>query len=80
MGQDYKTKGWHTTVHSSENLMGDVDCHDWLVEKHVIDVKGKKWYWILFLCMMDMTVLNEWIICIFVQGKTHWTFTSSVVL
>lgn len=38
--------------------MGGVDHHDWLLEKHHISVRGKKWYWCLFTRMIDMAIVN----------------------
>lgn len=29
-------------------FMGGVDQHDWLLEKHHIPIRGKKWYWCLY--------------------------------
>ena len=45
-------------INTYKNFMGGVDLHDWLLEKHTIAVRGKKWYWCLFTRMIDMTVIN----------------------
>ncbi|XP_066959027.1 piggyBac transposable element-derived protein 3-like [Macrobrachium rosenbergii] len=42
--------------------MGGVDHHDWLVGKYSVSIRGKKWYWPLFIRMRDMAVVNSWII------------------
>lgn len=40
------------------NFMGGVDKHDWLVGQYVIQIRAKKWYWPLFIRMIDMSVVN----------------------
>ena len=42
--------------------MGVVDQHDWDVEKYPIKIRGKKWYWPLFIRMVDMALVNAWIV------------------
>jgi hypothetical protein len=39
--------------------MGGVDHHDWLLEKHHIAIRGKKWYWCLITRIVDMAVTNS---------------------
>jgi hypothetical protein len=38
--------------------MGGVDLHDWLVSKYAVSIRGKKWYWALFVRLLDMAVVN----------------------
>ncbi|KAB0805128.1 hypothetical protein PPYR_02098 [Photinus pyralis] len=42
--------------------MGGVDQHDWNVGKYAVQIRAKKWYWALFTRMIDMAVVNSWII------------------
>lgn len=42
--------------------MGGVDLHDWLIGKYSIAIRGKKWYWCLLTRMIDMTIINSWLI------------------
>jgi hypothetical protein len=42
--------------------MGGVDHHEWLVGQYAIGVRGKKWYWVLFTRMIDMTLVNAWLL------------------
>lgn len=42
--------------------MGGVDHHDWLLEKHSITIRGKKWYWCLFTRIVDMCIVNSYIL------------------
>lgn len=32
--------------------------YDWLLEKHSIAIRGKKWYWCLFTRVIDMALVN----------------------
>lgn len=45
-------------VANYNKFMGGVDHHDWLLEKHHISVRGKKWYWCLFTRIIDMAIVN----------------------
>lgn len=45
-------------IRNYNKFMGGVDKHDWLLEKHAIAIRGKKWYWCLFTRMIDMAVVN----------------------
>lgn len=49
--------------------MGGVDLHDWLVSKYGINIKGKKWYWPIFIRLLDMCVVNAWTIYKLVNEK-----------
>ncbi|XP_045107573.1 piggyBac transposable element-derived protein 3-like [Portunus trituberculatus] len=42
--------------------MGGVDLHDWLIGKYGIAIRGKKWYWCLLTRMIDMTIINSWLL------------------
>lgn len=45
-----------------KNSVGGVDQHDWLLEKHSIAIKAKKWYWCLVTRIIDMAVVNACLI------------------
>lgn len=49
-------------VKNYTSYMGGVDHHDWLLGKYCIRIRGKKWYWPLFTRMIDMSMINAWII------------------
>ena len=49
--------------------MGGVDKHDWLVGKYSVGIRGKKWYWPLFTRILNMTMVNAWIIYKFVNAN-----------
>ena len=49
--------------------MGGVDQHDWLVGKYSVGIRGKKWYWPLFIRILDMTMVNAWAIYMFVTAN-----------
>lgn len=49
--------------------MEDVDLHDWLVSKYGVNIKGKKRYWPIVIRLLDMCVVNAWIIHKLVNGK-----------
>ena len=71
---------WNRTIRQKNNIqqpqviknynahMGGVDHHDWLVGKYASSIRGKKWYWALFTRMVDMAVVNGWIIYRMVHG------------
>ncbi|XP_035218884.1 piggyBac transposable element-derived protein 2-like [Stegodyphus dumicola] len=42
--------------------MGGVDHDDWLAGLYSIKIRGKKWYWPLFIRLLDMAMVNAWII------------------
>lgn len=42
--------------------MGGVDQHDWFVGKYATKIRAKKWYWPLFTRILDMAVVNAWIV------------------
>ena len=72
-----KKKGYvpqpHTLNTYSEN-MGGVDKHNWLISKYPISIRGKKWYWPLFIRMIDMVVVNAWVIYKFVNEGRYFEF------
>ncbi|KAI4471911.1 transposase is4 [Holotrichia oblita] len=43
-------------VANYSTYMGGVDHHDWLLEKHGIAIRGKKWYLCLFIRIIDMAI------------------------
>ena len=47
--------------------MGGVDKHDWLAGKYSVAIRGEKWYWPLFIRILDMAMVNAWIIYKFVN-------------
>lgn len=49
--------------------MGGVDQHDWLLEKYSIAIRGKKWYWCLVTRIIDMAVVNSYLLYKQVQGR-----------
>ena len=42
--------------------MGGVDLHDWHLSKYNIAIRGKKWYWCLLTRMIDMAIVNAWML------------------
>ena len=48
-------------IHTYNNYMGGVDHHDWLLEKHFVSIRGKKWYWSIFTRILDMAVVNSFV-------------------
>lgn len=40
-------------------IYGGVNLHDWLPDKHSIDIRGKKWY---YTRLTDMAVVNGYVI------------------
>jgi hypothetical protein len=46
-------------IYNYNKFMGGVDHHDWLLEKHHIAIRGKKWYWCLITRIVDMAVTNS---------------------
>ena len=42
--------------------MGGVDHHDWLVCKYSIAIRRKKLYWPLWTRLIDMAIVNAWLI------------------
>ena len=68
--KNIKVKGYVPQPHTYSENMGGVNKHDWLVSKYPISIRGKKWYWPLFIRMIDMAVVNAWVIYKFVnEGK-----------
>lgn len=56
-------------VRTYNAYMGGVDHHDWLVGKYAIGVRGKKWYWPIFTRIIDMAMVNAWILYRNIHGK-----------
>ena len=42
--------------------MGGVDKMDWLINKYRIKIRAKKWYFPLFMNMIDMLVVNAYVL------------------
>ena len=49
--------------------MRGVDKHDWLIGKYSVGIRGKKWYWPLFIRILDMSMVNAWTIYKFVTAN-----------
>lgn len=47
-------------IHQYNKHMGGVDLHDNGIANYRIAIKGKKWWWPLFVNMIDSTVVNSW--------------------
>ena len=56
-------------LYSYNKNMGGVDKHDWLVGKYSVGIQEKKWYWPLFIHILDMTMVNAWTIYKFVTAN-----------
>ncbi|XP_049767860.1 piggyBac transposable element-derived protein 3-like [Schistocerca cancellata] len=64
------TQGQQPAVLKAYNTyMGGVDHNDWLVEKYAMVIRGKKWYWVLFTCMLVMAFVNAWLLYRLVYGE-----------
>ena len=50
------------------SFMGGVDKHDWLISKYATAIRSKKWCWLLFTRILDMAVVNAFIIYKFVHA------------
>ncbi|KAJ8911933.1 hypothetical protein NQ315_016274, partial [Exocentrus adspersus] len=51
------------------DIWGGVGKHDWLLEKHHISARGKKWYWCLVTRVIDMAVVNAFLLYRAIHGK-----------
>ena len=63
--RDKKAKGFVSQPNVLKNyssFAGGVDKHDWLISKYATTIRGKKWYWPLFTRILDMAVVNAYII------------------
>lgn len=47
-------------IHQYNKYMGGVDLHDNGIANYRIAIRGKKWWWPLFINMIDSTVVNSW--------------------
>ncbi|KAG8226269.1 hypothetical protein J437_LFUL004826 [Ladona fulva] len=56
-------------INNYNKYMGGVDMHDWLLEKHAIAIKGKKWYWSVFTRILDMSIVNAYLLYRDIHGK-----------
>ena len=77
---DIKAKGdvpQPNVLNNYNAYMGGVDHHDWLAGKYATSLRGKKWYWPLFTRVLDMMIVNAWIIHKFLhQGKEQLDLVS----
>ncbi|XP_066258244.1 piggyBac transposable element-derived protein 2-like [Euwallacea similis] len=60
-------------IFNYNQYMGGVDHHDWLLEKYSIAIRGKKWYWCLFTRIIDMAMINSFLLYRRVNGKNSIT-------
>ncbi len=70
--RDIRSKGnvpQPNVLHGYNKNMGGVDKHDWLAGKYSVSIRGKKWYWPLFIRLLDMTMINAWIVHKFVHDS-----------
>ena len=51
--------------------MGGVDLHDWLLGQYGNAIRGKKWYWCLITRMLDMAIVNSWLLHRAAVPKEH---------
>ena len=49
-------------VKEYNKFMGGVDLSDMLIELYRIDFKSRKWYMHIFFYLLDMTVVNSWLL------------------
>ncbi|KAK9722581.1 Transposase IS4 [Popillia japonica] len=56
-------------VANYSKYMGGLDHHDWLLKKHGIAIRGKKWYWCLFIRIIDMAIVNGFALYNMIKGK-----------
>lgn len=47
-------------IHKYNCFMGGVDLHDNAVANYRINIRGKKWWWPLFINLIDGAVVNAW--------------------
>ena len=50
------------SIYNYNCFMGGVDQHDWHIEKYRCSIGGEKWYFKFITYMLDMIVVNSWII------------------
>ena len=63
--KESKTKDAVSQPHVFKNYcqyMGGVDKHDWWISKYATTIRAKKWYWPIFIRILDMAVVNAHII------------------
>ncbi|GFU59715.1 piggyBac transposable element-derived protein 1 [Nephila pilipes] len=49
-------------LNNYNKIRGDVDSHDWLLEKHTIRIRGKKWYLPIITRIVGMVVANTCVV------------------
>uniref|UniRef100_A0A0K0ELN5 DDE_Tnp_1_7 domain-containing protein n=1 Tax=Strongyloides stercoralis TaxID=6248 RepID=A0A0K0ELN5_STRER len=61
--------------------MGGVDLSDLSVNTYRISIRGKKWWWVLFTYMLDLSLTNAWKLYQLSSGKkiTQLEFTRYIV-
>lgn len=69
-------------VISEYKYMGGVDLHDNGIANYRIKIRGKKWWWPLFINMIDSAIVNSWKIFKIANNSniSQLTFRSSLVL
>ncbi|XP_068214757.1 piggyBac transposable element-derived protein 3-like [Palaemon carinicauda] len=79
---DVKIKGdvpQPNVLNNYNAYMGGVDHHDWLAGRYATSLRGKKWYWPLSTRVLDMIVVNAWIINKFLHtGKEQLDLVSFI--
>ena len=56
-------------IQTYNKYMAVVDHHDWLLEKHSIAIKGKKWNQSIFRRILDMVVVNSFLLYRLIHGS-----------
>ena len=68
-------------VHSYNKGMGGVDLMDRLAECYRPSIRGKKWYWPLFINVINLSVIAAWrLYCQTDQKISHLEFRSQIAL
>lgn len=59
--------------------MGGVDLMDQSVNSYRIDIKEKKWWWVIFTHILNMAVANTWLIYRFVSEDVDLFFVQRTI-
>ena len=49
-------------IQNYNHNMEGVDHHDWLLKNYSISIRSKKWYWCLFTRIVDMSLVNAYLL------------------
>ena len=55
-------------IQMCNKYMGGVDHREWLLEKHSISIRRKKWYWFILTRILDMAVVNSFVLYRLIHG------------